>query len=528
MSENYSGRAFNHSIAYYVGGRFLNALAAFFILIWIARQLPENQYINYVAAYSIIEMGIVLSGFGMEWVTGIYIPQIRMHASGRDLYRFVWQSAALQALLLAGGALILFFTAPLLTAWLGLRDAQGVLRLYAGVMLIEGVSRVFRDQLLSSLLLQKAGQASQLLRNVALAGYAVLAFSHEEWRNAHALAVGELIASSGSLLVAAWCLQRHLWPLRAQAGRPAAAQPGATAGMPGAEPVWTMPAWRDMLRVGRNAWLSNIANLTWSWQAVILLATRTLGPEAAAPLGFARNLAEQVRKYLPSEFLLGIVRTLLVVRYAAEKDKDKLGLRAGLIYKVNLLCLLPLLVLCAVRGAELAAFLSKGRYPDAHWLLTGWLVVLVVLAHRRLTDLMAHTLGRSSATTRANFVLLLTPLALLLVAPQQRWSWLFAVLALAETVYSALVLRQLRTPDWHYRLHWSGLAKYLLAGLLAAMVLASLPGGADAFHLALALCAATGVSWGVLLLLRPLSAAELALLPARALRLLRQGSPVSS
>ena len=510
MSENYSGRAFNKSIGYYVGGRFLNALAAFFILIWIARQLPENQYINYVAAYSIIEMGIVLSGFGMEWVTGIYIPQIRMHASGRALYRFVWQSVGLQALLLAGGALILFFTAPLLTQWLGLRDADGVLRLYAGVMLIEGVSRVFRDQLLSSLLLQKAGQASQLLRNVALAGYAVLAFSHEEWRNAHALAVGELIASSCSLLVAAWCLQRHLLQVR----RAGAAAPGAKA----EQSDWTMPAWPDMLRVGRNAWLSNIANLTWSWQAVILLATRTLGPEAAAPLGFARNLAEQVRKYLPSEFLLGIVRTLLVVRYASEQDKDKLGLRAGLIYKVNLLCLLPLLVLCAVRGADLAAFLSNGRYPDAHWLLTGWLAVLVILAHRRLTDLMAHTLGRSSATTRANFALLVTPLALLLAAPQQRWSLLFAVLVLAETVYSALVLRQLRTPQWHYRLHWAGLAKYLVAGL---------PGGADAFHLALALCAATGVSWGVLLLLRPLSAAELALLPARALRLLRQSPAVS-
>ncbi|WP_082616845.1 lipopolysaccharide biosynthesis protein [Massilia sp. Root418] len=524
MSENYSGRAFNKSIGYYVGGRFLNALAAFFILIWIARQLPENQYINYVAAYSIIEMGIVLSGFGMEWVTGIYIPQIRMHASGRALYRFVWQSAGLQALLLAGGSLILFFTAPLLTHWLGLRDADGVLRLYAGVMLIEGVSRVFRDQLLSSLLLQKAGQASQLLRNVALAGYAVLAFSHEEWRNAHALAVGELIASSCSLLVAAWCLQRHLLQVRLQAAAaPAGQAPGAAAQAP-----WRMPAWRDMLRVGRNAWLSNIANLTWSWQAVILLATRTLGPDAAAPLGFARNLAEQVRKYLPSEFLLGIVRTLLVVRYAAEQDKDKLGLRAGLIYKVNLLCLLPLLVLCAVRGADLAAFLSNGRYPDAHWLLTGWLAVLVILAHRRLTDLMAHTLGRSSATTRANFALLVTPLALLLAAPQQRWSLLFAVLVVAETVYSALVLRQLRTPHWHYRLHWSGLAKYLLAGLLAAMVLAGLPGGADAFHLALALCAATGVSWGALLLLRPLSAAELGLLPARALRLLRQRPAVSS
>ncbi|MNL67109.1 hypothetical protein D3C87_1916670 [compost metagenome] len=102
------------------------------------------------------------------------------------------------------------------------------------------------------------------------------------------------------------------------------------------------------------------------------------------------------------------------------------------------------------------------------------------------------------------------------------------MLVLAETVYSALVLRQLRTPEWRYRPHWAGLAKFGVAGGLAAMVLAGLPGGSDAFHLALALGAATGVSWGALLLLRPLSADELALLPARALRLLRRRPAVSS
>ncbi|CAN7493514.1 hypothetical protein LJR289_003333 [Pseudoduganella sp. LjRoot289] len=453
----------------------------------------------------------------MEWVTGIYIPQIRMKGSGAMLARFVWHCAALQTALLAGSALLLFLAAPLLAPWLGLAGAESVLRLYAVVMLIEGVSRVFRDQLLSCLLLQKAGQAAQLLRNVALAGYALLVFGapfgQPEWRSAQALALGEILASSCSLLLAAWALQRHLALARGQAA---------------AEPGWLPPGWRAMLRVGRNAWLSNLATMSWSWQAVVLLATRTLGPAAAAPLGFARNLAEQVRKYLPSEFLLGIVRTLLVVRYAADQDRGKLGLRVGLIYKANLLCLLPLLVLCAVRGGDLTSFLSKGRYPEAGWLLTGWLAVLVLVAHRRLTDLMAFTLGQSVVTTRVNFMTLFAPPLLLFVAPQQRWILLFGVLMLAEVAYNALVLRRLRTPDWHFRFHWSGLARFAVAGLLAAMVLAGLPAGADAARLLLALGVATGVSWGVLLLLPPLTPAERALLPARALRFLRRGPAISS
>ena len=94
MSDHYSGKAFNKGIVNYVGGRFLNAVAAFFILIWIARQLPELQYVNYIAAYSIVELGIIFSSFGMEWVTGIYIPQMRIKGSGASLARCVWHSAA--------------------------------------------------------------------------------------------------------------------------------------------------------------------------------------------------------------------------------------------------------------------------------------------------------------------------------------------------------------------------------------------------------------------------------------------------
>lgn len=500
MPDNYSGRAFRKSIVWYTGGRLLNALAGFLILVWIARTLPAVQYANYIAAYAMLEMGLVLSSFGLEWVTGVVLPQVRQKSSGRALNRFVLQCAALQATILLAGAGVLYLLAPALTAWLRLQDARWVVELYALVMFAEGVSRMVRDQLLSCLLLQGAAQAAQLMRNASMLVVVLVLLDQERWRNAQALAMGEIGASLSSLLLAGALLWRHL-----RAGRAA----------PAAEPAWARPRWPAMLRIGRNAWLSNIANLAWGPQAVVLLATRLIGVEATAPLGFARNLADQVRKYMPMEFLFGIARTLLVVRFASEQSVERLGDRIGMMYKANLLFLLPLLALVLAHGRELCLLLSAGRYGEAHWLLAGWLAVLTVAAHRRLSDLLAHILGRSIVTARASLGLLVVPLGLYAVLRGQQWTLLFGLLAVAELAYSGFVVAQAGRAGWHYRPDWVGIAKFAVACALAALCVHALGLGAGPAAAVGAALGAALVFLAALMLMRPWTENELELMPPR-------------
>lgn len=452
--SGYSASAFKRSIGLYTGGRLLNALLAFFIFAWLARHLPEQQYANYIAAFACLELGLILLGFGMDWVTAVQIPRFRLHAPER-LARFAWQCAGLQGGLLAVGAIAFHFSAEQIAGWLNLYGAGEVLRLYALVMLAEGISRVFRDQLLACLLLQGASQASQLLRNVFMAGFALLLGSQPDWRTANALALAELIASTLSLTFGALALHRHLRTMPT-------AVTSNTAG-------WIAPRWPQLFHAGRNAWLSSIANLCWGGQAVILIATRLIGADATAVLGFTRNLADQIRRYLPMEFLLGVVRTYLISRLAKDGDRHQLGLRAGLMYRVNLLFVLPLLALAITHGDQLCAALSNGRYTAGHWLLVGWLCVLVPWAHHRISDLLANAVGRSDLTSRSSLVLLPVPLLVALAAFSQNWAAVFGVLAAAELCYSALVLRHI---DF-YAINWPAIAKLVLAALLAGTVLAA-------------------------------------------------------
>lgn len=487
--SSYSTQAFRRSIVQYTSGRIANALVAFGVFVWIARYLPIQQYANYIAAFACLELALVVFGFGMEWVTAVFIPQVRLKASGQALSRFVWRCAAVQTALLAIGSIVLFLAAPFLTSWLGLQDATAVFRLYALVMLVEGVSRVFRDQLLSCLLLQGAAQISQMGRNLLMLIFVLLLSEQMQWRTASALAVAELCASGFSLLLAASMLYRHLAGLRDSRA---------------ADTNWHQPSWQHMLRAGRNAWLSNLANLSWGGQVIILMVTRFMGPELTAAIGFARNLSEQVRRYMPMEFLLGIVRTMLMARFFQDKNAHTLGIRAGLMYRANLLFLLPLLALAIARGDELCSLLSNGRYASAHWLLVGWLVVLVFWAHHRLSDLLAHALERSELTSRTSLRLLLTPLLLATAIYFKTWPALFLVLAIAELTYSLLVLLPLAI----YRPNWSAIAKLFGAAAVAVAVLIAPVWPPGVFSLAVQVVLAFVIVAGIAAITRAWSANE--------------------
>src|SRR5574343_376184 len=415
----------------------------------------------------------------------------RVKGTPQALAGFVWECALIQAILLLIGSIAFFLLAPRFSDWLGLSSATSIFKVYAVVMFLEGCSRVFRDQLLACLLQQGASQISQSLRNASMLAFALMLSWLPEWRDAFALAQAELVASSLSLLFSFAFLHRCLKKLEPSSNE---------------DRQWQHPAWSMMFRAGMNARISNLANLSWGWQVVILLATRLIGAESTAALGFARNLSEQVRRYLPMEFLLGVIRTILIARFAEDGNVRNLALRAGLMYRANLLFLLPLIVLVGIRGEELCALLSNGRYGSAHWLLFGWLIVLVFWAHHRLTDLLAHALNQSAVSRRVALSLLLTSVMLCAAAYYKAWSVLFLILALAECIYSVVVLRVLGS----YRLNGAALLK-VIGGVLPAAFLLALPFWPTGFvSLMLQGVAVYCIQFALVYFLRPWSAEELA------------------
>lgn len=502
---DYSGRRFRASVLRYLGGRGVNAVLAFTVLVLLARTLPADQYAAYVSAFALLEITMLMSSLGMEWVTGIYIPQIRLKGAGTAMTRFVGSVVAIQAVAAALlGVALWFFAAPI-AGWMGMAQAAPVYQLYGVVVFLEAVSRVMRDQILSCLLLQGASQLAQTARNVVLLACIVWLLPAADVTALH-VAQFEIFASASSLVVGAAFVGWFLWRQRHQQG---------------ADPDWRPPALADMFSMGRAAWVANLASLAWGSQVIVLLTTKILGAEAGAMTGFVRNLAEQVRRYLPAELLFGILRPVLVARYADEQDLSRLASRCSFLFKLNTVSIALIVVACLVCGDHLFTLLTAGRYPGAADLAVVWFAVFVFAGQRRYTDLLLHTAQRSRVIQRTSLLLVPAPLLIFVVLTLFRDPVfaLFAVAAieLAYTLgglHAARLGRAVASVDW-----WGGVRILLAAGLvgLGGHWLADRLASQWAVY-GTALVAA-GLFMASLWLISPLSASEASLVPERFARL---------
>jgi O-antigen/teichoic acid export membrane protein len=472
-----------------VGSAGLNFTA----FLMVARLLTTTDYGYYAAALAVVELGLALSSFGLEWVSGRYIPEYRILATQSQLRRFVLQLAGLQSTIYLVFAAGMAIGSGFWAALIGIPDAAPILAIYAIYMLLEGSSRMLRDQMLCHLLLQGRAQVALILRNLVWVAGLGWFFVFRGSATIHDVALIETCAAATGLVFAGIALLVAL--LNAEFESRAAQQ------------AWVAPSVVDMWKLARATYLGYLFSLAYGPQVLTLLITKLSGVEATAAFGFARNLAEQVRRYLPAELLLGLVRPALIARYVSTQDFVAFNRNATLMFLVSLLVLAPLLVLVIVFGDLVVAVLSHGKYSESGRLLMLQVLSLAPLSHRRIIELIANTLSRAEACTRANAYVMVFPvfMALLLASRQPVWTVL-VVSFFAEITYSGLVVYQLRRGQVKYVFPWDELGRIGLVVGLASVAVALWPMALDGL---VGLVIAFGLSIlgtaAVLLAVRPLN-----------------------
>lgn len=448
-AHHYSGSRFRAALLHYVLGRGLNALLSIGLFVALARALPVASYAIYVALWALTELLLAIGNLGTEWVTAAEVPRMRQASHGRALRQLV--AAVFGVQLCSFGLLSLW--------WMvfddALADALGLMRdpavaLFAATLFIEGISRSVRDQMLSSLLLQWVAQAGQVFRNGA-----VLVFLFVAAKRGTAVALVDVVwcevaAALAALLFSAGYLMRVL------------------SKVPKEELTEQLP-WRDFAKRAFLAWLGGLGALLLSAQTALILIGRAAGPEVGAAAGFARNLAEQVRRFMPIEFGFAIFRTFLLSRFAIDQSAEKLWRRIQLAWKANAVLLGAAIVVAVGFGNEVGALVSGGRYTTAGNALVCWLLWVLAWSRHRMVDTLAHTVGKSKAVVVTSASLM--P-ALLLVAwgAGSHWPMIaIGVLAVSELIYAWVLARMslaaVNRRAGFLQLDWTKLA---LAGLPAA------------------------------------------------------------
>jgi O-antigen/teichoic acid export membrane protein len=416
----------------------MSAILSFGGLLLVARLLPTAEYGRYATIVALVELSLNIGSLGLDWVSTRYVPEYRTKAGGQQLARFIIGLSAVQGALLCiiAGALATF--AEPLSRLLGIDAETEVIRLYSIYLVLEGTSRVLRDQMLSQLLLQGRAQFALVLRHLVWVGVCAAIWWEEGHTVLHVIVRVEVGAAALGLTVAA----AGLFAALRQASREPDILPN----------LWAAPSLDDMRRLAVNNYFGFLLNLPARPQVLTLLVARIAGIEMAAIYGFARSLTDQVLRFLPAELLLGFIRPALISNYIESRDFDMLNRQTNILLILSLIVLSPLLATVVGQGELVVTVLGAGRYSGSGAPLMVMLLSMGLFSHRRVLEFVANTISAPQAIGRASLIFPVMPVLVLVLLLRSWPLWCVPLAPLfAEAVFGVLVVQQFRRLCFHYK-----------------------------------------------------------------------------
>lgn len=384
--RRYGLAAISRSLGQFMLGKAVAIIAATVTLFLLAAHLPPVEYAAYVALQALVVLIGRASGLGLQKVMLRYLPELHGTGDQRAAYRLLWQGTWLRALVvaLALGAVALWLP-PLaghfeLAAWLWLLPAY----LLVGFVRLLGL---WVSIMLESFLWQREAQYP-----FALAGLVKLALFL--WLlpllDLPLLILIEL-AVEGALLLLLVALAALRWRRDPQRGAGTA--------------DWFQRHRGRVLRFGFWGLLQSQSNLLYGSAPNRLVAAHYLPAAEVALYGMADNLMNLVRRVLPTQLFIGLLRPVMMARFAVEGDIARVAWIADLAYRLNLGILVLGLALVIPVGAPLLDSLTQGKYGAAAWLIAGLLVLVSGEAFRVVSELLAQAAERNQTLFITNLVL---------------------------------------------------------------------------------------------------------------------------
>ncbi len=246
--------------------------------------------------------------------------------------------------------------------------------------LVEGLHRFVATALLDSALQQRTSKRMWISKSgIQLLACAAALIWAPSLLTAHFAIVVEAIGSAVGLLIAVPTLRLILRPVSIDLNVPLLSE-----GLGIFSSEWSLlaPSYSGSLM----GWVGNISTF-------VLLA-RILGGEViAAVIGFCATLTNQIRRYLPTEMLLGVARAFIYTRFANHRSAKLLEQDLHLFFGTGLAAVMLGTTLFTLLGRPIVELLSNGKFSDALPLLLLSIGGLAGMVGRRITETAANAIA---------------------------------------------------------------------------------------------------------------------------------------
>lgn len=212
-----------------------------------------------------------------------------------------------------------------------------------------------------------------------------------------------------------------------------------------------------MWRFGLKNYGAQLLMLLYGADAMRLVASSQAGLAQAGRFGAVHSLFEYIQRYLPAFMLVRLIRPVFVSRYTASRDFQALNTMASMVLKLNLMVIAPLLVFLVGAGDLVLGVMSKGRYPDAGWLLVAYAALLVPVSNQWVVSVIASTTEQNDTQLKAAALAVPGIFIGAALIPQLGVGALVAGAWCSALVYNVAAMLILRRAGFPIRVDWRAL-----------------------------------------------------------------------
>jgi len=470
MSERYGTSRIRASVSQFLTGKAVSSLAGFVAIILIVKALSVAEFAAYSVLIPLEDILASLSALGLTHAILRYVPELYAQHYQTALLRFVAGSVLLRLLGLLAAVALAYVLSVRITGYIGLDGAERAYEVFLLIVVPRSCGN-FVSLVLESGLHQASAQAGHVVATLGRLGGIVWLMRGSAHIGlvqilqievaAETLGLGVMLAGLARMLVLAGSEDR-----------------------PADDRTWGRANLRRVLRFALSGYVQHLTILLYGTPNR-LVGGHFLAPAAMAAYGFCSSAIYYLRRYLPAQLLMGVIRPVIVARYTQANDFSRAVRTSNLVLKVNAMLVGIVIAYIPVAGERTILTLTGGKYGAGTMLLLLTLAVHLLLdTQRQLLEVLVQAVEQYHLLIPANILLSASILPAVAAVPAM------GAIALPLSNVAGLVLAnywvvsRMRSKGFPFRYAWGELLR------ISAAVVAALGTGLLAVHLGAAWWAA--------------------------------------
>ena len=454
-SSRFSGERLKRGLMHFVLGKGVSAIAGMLAMMLVIRELTIESFAAYSVLVALVEMLTTISGLGLVHVLLRYVPELYNKHFQTSLRQLILGSLSLRSGVLLLASLAAYALADQFAPLVGLGAAIVAYKVFLLVVILRSTTH-FLSQILESTLHQGTVQlgftSATIVRLVGM--LYLLNIGHVQlidviWVEVISDALSFVIMLYGVINLA----RDHSAENKNDDGS------------------WLNVNLKPIAKFALAGYLQHLAITPYGGHTNRLVGGGMLSIGAMAAYGFAQSLYEYVKRYMPAQLLVGLIRPVVIARYSESRDFSVAAGLCSSVLQINILIIMGMYAMLVVGGGEALLAISAGKYGAETMLILSILfMVLLLETQRQQLELLVQTVERYHFLIFSNILLATSIVLAVILLPLLGAGAFPAANAVGLLAANYWVQRKMQSAGFYFKHDWFASARALVLCIVSALL----------------------------------------------------------